>query len=88
MKIHVNLSAVLGAVCIGLATVVWAFAQSFVSTVYANDKLMAVHEQKITGIEAMRPQVLDILMKVDSMEKAMRQMRERRCRTSNKTEGD
>lgn len=65
----------IGGVCI----VTWTLLQSFVGTVYAVEKKVEQHENKLVGVEAIRPQVQDILMKVDSMDKAIREIRDTKC---------
>lgn len=77
MNIKINVSAILGSVCAAMGAVIWTFAQGFVGTVYANDKMVLNHDQRLAVLEAIRPQVQDILVKVDSMDRAIR--RDRQC---------
>lgn len=86
MKINVNISAILGAGAMVLVSVMGFL----VVTAWANDKQIAVHETKLTVLEAMRPQVFDTLMKVDSIEKSVRELRDGKCnfKRKTKTQGD
>lgn len=44
-----------------------------------HDTTLALHDQEIKLLSAMRPQVQDILIKMDSVDKSVREMRERTC---------
>lgn len=80
MNLKINLSTLVGGTITGAAIVIWTMLQSLVGTVYANDKKIVEQEFRFAGLEAMRPQIQDILIKVDSMDKAIRDMRDLKCK--------
>lgn len=76
MNIKLSITAIAGALAYGICSVTWTAVQSFISTVYANDKSIVEHNIKIATYEQIRPQVQDIMIRMGTIERKIDELLE------------